>query len=130
MITGIRQQALGNSKKLKLVVCALCAMLFALCLPARAQQPKKVPRIGYLFGLSPSASTERVEAFRQGLRELGYVEGKNIVIEYRWADGKIDRLPGLATELVALNVAVIVTAGPSPTRYAKEATITVPIVMA
>ena len=72
----------------------------------------------------------RIEAFRQGLRELGYVEGKNIVIEWRYAEGKLDRLPALAAELVRLKVDVIVTAGPTATRAAKEATITIPIVMA
>ena len=72
----------------------------------------------------------RIEAFRQGLRELGYVEGKNIVIEWRYADGKLDRLPALAAELVRLKVDVIVTAGPTATRAAKEATVTIPIVMA
>jgi putative ABC transport system substrate-binding protein len=97
---------------------------------AEAQQPKKVARIAFLFGLSPSVSRDRMEAFRQGLTELGYAEGKNIVIEYRWAAGKIERLPALMAELVRLNVDVIVTAGPSPTRSAKEATATIPIVMA
>src|SRR6266545_6872867 len=67
---------------------------------AQAQQPTKIPRIGYLVGGSASATSGRTEAFRQGLRELGYVEGKNIVIEYRYAEGKLDRLPALATELV------------------------------
>jgi putative ABC transport system substrate-binding protein len=71
-----------------------------------------------------------IEAFRQGLRELGYVEGKNIVVEYRWAEGKIERLPNLATELVRLNVDIIVTASPTDTRAAKDATVTIPIVMA
>ena len=72
----------------------------------------------------------RIEAFREGLRELGYVEEKNIFIEYRYAEGKLDRLPALAAELVRLKVDVIVTAGPLPTRAAKEATSTIPIVMA
>jgi putative ABC transport system substrate-binding protein len=104
---------------------------FAMCgAVAEAQQPKKVPRIGYLFNTSPSAASARVEAFRQGLRELGYVEGKNIVIEYRHAEGKFDRLPSLAAELVRFKVDVIVTAGPLPTRAAKEATTTIPIIMA
>jgi putative ABC transport system substrate-binding protein len=71
-----------------------------------------------------------IEAFRQGLRELGYVEGKNIVVEYRWAEDKIERLPNLATELVRLNVDIIVTASPTDTRAAKDATVTIPIVMA
>jgi putative ABC transport system substrate-binding protein len=97
---------------------------------AQAQQPTKVPRIAYLHGASLAATTARNEAFRQGLRELEYVEGKNIVIEWRFADGKFDRLPALAAELVRLKVDVIVTAGPLPTRAAKEATTTIPIVMA
>ena len=105
-------------------------MLFALSFPAEAQQPTKIPRIGYLAAASPSANAARIEAFRQGLRELGYVEGKNIVIEYRYAEGKLDRLPALAAELVRLKVDVIVTGGPAATRAAKEATDTIPIVMA
>jgi len=83
-------------------------MLFALCIPAQAQQAKKVPRIGILFGGSSSRYSVRVEAFRQRLKELGYIEGKNIAIEYRYADGKADRLLSLATELVLLKVDVIV----------------------
>ena len=92
---------------------------------AEAQQPKKVPRIGYLSVSSPSAMSTRTEAFRQGLRELGYVEGKNIVIEWRSAEGKRDRVPSLAAELVRLKVDIIVTAGPPATRSAKEATVTI-----
>jgi len=106
------------------------AMLFALCSSAEAQQPAKVPRIGYLAGPSLSSMSARTEAFRQGLRELGYVEGKNIVMEYRYAEGKLDRLPALAAELVRLKLDVIVTGGPTPTRAAKAATSTIPIVMA
>jgi putative ABC transport system substrate-binding protein len=94
-----------------------------------AQQPKKMPRIGYLGSGTLSAGAARIEAFRQGLRELGYVEGKNIVIEYRYAEGKLDRDAALATELVRLKVAVIVTSGGLPTRAAKAATSTIPIVM-
>jgi putative tryptophan/tyrosine transport system substrate-binding protein len=105
-------------------------IIFAAAFTADAQQPTKVPRIGFLSGTSRSTISARVEAFRQGLRELGYVEGKNIVIEYRYAEGKFDRLPALADELVRLKVEVIVTAGPQPTRPAKEATSTIPIVMA
>ena len=97
--------------------------------PAEAQQPAKVPRIGYLGAASLAAIPKRIEAFRQGLHDLGYVEGKNIVIEYRWAEGKVDRLPALAAELVRLNVNVIVTGGPTNTRAAKLATSTIPIVM-
>jgi putative ABC transport system substrate-binding protein len=95
----------------------------------RAQQPKKVPRIGYLAAASASANAARIEAFRQGLHEPGYVEGKNIVIEWRFAEGKLDRLPSLANELVNLKVDVIVSGGPAVTRAAKEATSTIPIVM-
>ena len=105
-------------------------MLFALCGSADAQQPTKVPRVGYLLGVSPSAMAARTDAFRDGLRDLGYVEGKNILIERRSAEGKFDRLPALAAELVRLKVDVIVTAGPTVTRPVKEATSTVPIVMA
>ena len=108
---------------------ALTALLLALCASAEAQQPAKAPRIGFLGGSSSSAISARIEAFRQGLRELGYVEGKNIVIEWRYAEGKFDRLPALAAELVRLKVDVIVTSGPLPTRAAKEATVTIPIVM-
>jgi putative ABC transport system substrate-binding protein len=116
--------------KKKLTVLTLCAVLFALCYSAWAQQPKKIPRIGFLGASSPSAISARLEAFRQGLRELGYVEGKNIVIEYRYAEGKLDRLSALAVELVRLGVDVIVLAGPASIRPAKEATNTIPIVMA
>jgi putative tryptophan/tyrosine transport system substrate-binding protein len=105
------------------------AMLFALCFPVWAQQPTKVARIGYLGG-SSSTDTGRIDAFRQGLRELGYVEGKNIVIESRFTEGKPNRLAALAAELVHLKVDVIVTVGSNPTRAAKEATASIPIVMA
>ena len=108
----------------------LCAVLLALSLSADGQQPTSVPRIGYLSAPSLSASAARVEAFRQGLRELGYVEGKNIVIEWRSADGKSDRLLALAAELVRQNVDLIVTGGGAATRAAKEATSTIPIVTA
>jgi putative ABC transport system substrate-binding protein len=94
-----------------------------------AQQVKKVPRIGYLSAATPLAVLDRTEAIRQGLRELGYVEGKNIVFEWRYAEGKFDRLPALAAELVRLKADVIVTAGAQTTRFAKEATSTIPIVM-
>jgi putative ABC transport system substrate-binding protein len=104
-------------------------MLFALCSVSEAQQPGRIPRIGYLQVTASSAVAARTEAFRQGLRELGYVDGKNIMIEWRFAEGKADRLPALAAELVRLKVEVIVTSGPTVTRSAKEATVTVPIVM-
>src|SRR4030095_2333075 len=87
----------------KSVFClALCTMLFALCFPSQAQQPKKLPRIAYLSANSAVGQSANLKAFRQGLSELGYVEGKNILIEYRFADAKLDRLPALAAELVSL----------------------------
>jgi putative tryptophan/tyrosine transport system substrate-binding protein len=94
-----------------------------------AQPPKKVPGIGLLGGGSAAAIASRIDAFRQGLRDLGYVEGKTIVIEQMWAEGKLDRLPTLAAELVRLQVDVIVSAGPTVTRVCKETNITTPIVM-
>jgi putative ABC transport system substrate-binding protein len=103
--------------------------VLALSISAEAQQPEKIPRIGFLTATSLSAVAARTETFRQGLRELGYVDGKDIVIEYRYAEGKSDRLPALAAELVRLKVAVIVTSGASVTHAAKEATTTIPIVM-
>jgi len=105
------------------------AVLLAVGVIADAQQPKKLPRIGFLSAASSSAISARVEAFRQGLRELGYVEGKNIFIEWRFAEGKSDRLPSLAAELVRLKVDVIVAEAPTSTRSAKQATVTIPIVM-
>src|SRR5713226_5262497 len=115
--------------KKKVFCLALGALLLALSFQAEAQQPAKIPRIGYLIATSASTEKSRIEAFRQGVRELGYVEGKSIVIEWRYAEGKFDRLPSLAAELVRLKVDVIVTAGPAATRPAKEATSTIPIVM-
>ena len=96
---------------------------------AGAQLPKKVPRIGLLVATTRSAQLSRLEAFRQGLRELGYIEGQNITLEYRYAEGKLDRLSAFATELIELKVDVIVTSGPQATRPAKKATATIPIVM-
>jgi len=116
--------------KKKITVLTLGAMLFALCVSAEAQQPTKVHRIGYLVSAFPSSTPARIEAFRHGLRELGYVEGKNILIEPRYAEGKNDRLPALAAELVRLKVEVVVTTGTVVTRAAKEATGAIPIVMA
>jgi putative tryptophan/tyrosine transport system substrate-binding protein len=109
---------------------ALTALLLALSYSVSAQQPTKVPRIGYLTADSRSAQADvRADAFREGLRELGYVEGKNIVIEWRQAEGKLDRLPALAAELVRLKVDIIFTGGPTATRPVKDATTTIPIVM-
>jgi putative tryptophan/tyrosine transport system substrate-binding protein len=107
----------------------LSAMLLALCVPVSAQQPAKIPRIGYLNAGSSSDNAD-FNAFRQRLRELGYVEGKSIVIDSRNAEGNQERLNRFAQELARLNVDVIVTSGPIPTRWAKAATSTIPIVMA
>src|SRR5262249_3549019 len=114
----------------KIVIC-LPLTVFLLTLSfAEAQQAKKVPRIGFLHTASAAAISTRMEAFQQGLRELGYVEGRNIIIEYRYAEEKRNRLPALATELVRLKVDIIVTGAAVATRHAKEATVTIPIVMA
>jgi putative tryptophan/tyrosine transport system substrate-binding protein len=113
--------------KARILLYALPALIVTSIHLAEAQQPTKIPRIGYLIGAS--FIPVRSEALRQGLREFGYVEGKTIFIEWRSGEGKPDRLPALATELVRLKVDVIVTAGPVATRPAKEATSTIPIVM-
>src|SRR5258706_33757 len=97
---------------------------------AHAQQSGKIPRIGYITGTALSANSARTEAFRQGLRELGYVQGKSIVIEWRSAEGKADRLAALAADQVRLKVDVIVTGGPTSNGAAKKAKLTIPIVMA
>src|SRR6266498_747019 len=110
-----------------LVAAAMLILLNAR--PADAQQPKKVARIGYLTAASGAGSAHLTEAFLQGLRELGYVDGQNIVTEYRWADGNFERLPDLAAELVRLKVDVIVAAVTQASLAAKNATGTIPIVM-
>ena len=99
-------------------------------LAVEGQQAGKVPRIGFLGATSAFTERSRIEAFRRGLHELGYVEGENIVIEWRWAEGKFDRLPVLAAELVRLNVEIIVTGGSTSSGAAKKVTTTIPIVMA
>ena len=111
-----------------LLFCLLATIFLRTPVIAQAQQAK-IPRIGYLNALFPTTNPARIEAFRQGLRELGYVEGKNIFIEYRFAEGKVDRLPALALDLVRLKVEVIVTSASQETRAAKDATNTIPIVM-
>jgi len=108
----------------------VAALVLFFGVAAEAQQTAKVPRIGFLSSLSPSSITARTESFRQGLHELGYMEGKNIVIEWRYAEGNADRLKELAAELVRLKVDIIVTGGPAVNRPAKEATATIPIVLA
>jgi putative ABC transport system substrate-binding protein len=106
------------------------ALIFALCFSAEAEPQVRIPRVGFLSSLSSEAVANRVETFRQGLREFGYTEGKNIFIEWRYAEGKTERLPALAAELVRLKVDVIVTGGPAVNRFAKEATASIPIVLA
>src|SRR5262245_65032511 len=110
---------------------ALCSLLLALSFPAEAQQPAKVSRIGYLALAPLSTVSPRIEIFRQSLRELGYVEGKNMVIEYRHAEGKLDRLSALSAELVRLKVDVIVTGGGGGVNHtATDTNKTIPIVKA
>jgi ABC-type uncharacterized transport system substrate-binding protein len=116
-------------KKTGLLSVLFAVVPHAVAVMVQAQQPTKIPRIGFLNATSPSAIAARLETFRQGLRELGYVEWKNIVIEHRSAEGKTDRLPELAVELVRLKVDIIFSTGPQSTRAAKEATSTIPIVM-
>ena len=115
---------------LKMVSLTAAIWLLVAPLAGAAQQPAKVPRIGYLSPLSPSSDSTRIEAFRQGLRDFGYVEGQNIAIEYRYAEGKFNRLPDLAAELVRFKVDVIVVASTPGILAAKNATSTIPIVMA
>jgi len=105
-------------------------IVFALCSFAEAQQPKKVSRIGFLIGASASSYATRIDAFRQGLKELGYIEGQNISIEYRYAEGNPDRLSKLATELVRLKVDAIIASGERAARATAAATKTIPIIMA
>ena len=104
-------------------------IVVALCAPAGAQQAKKIPTIGFVALSSRSTLSPRIEGLRQGLHDLGYVEGKNIIIEYRFADEKFDRLPELVAELVRLKVDVLVSGGDIVTRLLKKATSTIPIVM-
>ena len=123
---GQRAKSEGEKLMRKTFFClTLGTMLYALCLPAEAQQLAKVPRIGVL---TPTFAVG-LEPFRQGLRDLGYVEGKNVAIEYRFAKGKLDRLPALAAGLVQLKVDIVVAVGGPSVQAAKKATETIPIVM-
>ena len=116
--------------KRKSTVLTLYALLFALCLAASAQQPKKIPRIAYLSNTDRASESARAEAIRLALRERGYIEGQNIATEYRYMEGKLDRATELAAELVRLKVDIIVVAGGmGPIRAAMNATKTIPIVM-
>jgi ABC-type uncharacterized transport system substrate-binding protein len=115
--------------ELQQVIILTLTVFITSCVSAQAQQPTKNPIIGYLSSASAFGTVFRTEPFRRGLRELGYTEGKNIAIEYRYAEEKLDRLPDLAAELVHLQVQAIVSAGPVNTRAAKQATKTIPIIM-
>ena len=115
--------------KRKIIVLTLSALLFALCSSADAQQPTKVARIGFLDNATASGTAVLVDAFRQELSKLGWIEGKNITIQYRFAEQKGDRLPGLAADLVRLKVDLIVVPGTGAASAAKNATTTIPIVM-
>lgn len=106
----------------------LCLLLLALGVPVKAQQPKKISRAGYLAGISVAADAPRLEAFRQGLRDLGYIEGENLIIEYRHSGGDFERLPALATELVGQKPDVLVAVTTNAALAAKKATTTIPIV--
>jgi putative tryptophan/tyrosine transport system substrate-binding protein len=108
---------------------ALSALLLALGVSAEAQQPAKMPRVGYLSGTDLQGSGSLLEGFRQGLRDHGYVEGKNIIVEYRFAEGKVDRIPSLVADLVQLNVDAIVSSNFIGIQAAKQATKTIPVVM-
>ena len=125
----MRHEAIGNRKKLKLVFHALCFLFFALCVFAEAQQPKKIAKIGYLGPGSSATGAHLLEAFRQGLRELGYVEGKTFVLEVRYGETRAERLPELARELVGLKVDVIVASTDVAIAAVKRETQTIPIVM-
>jgi ABC-type uncharacterized transport system substrate-binding protein len=117
-------------KRKHLLLSVIGAISMGLCSSASAQQPKNIPHVGYLTISSFSSNVARNDAFRRGMRELGYVEGKNIVIEWRSGEGKVERKSELVAELVRLRVDVLVTSGPTMTRAAQQATATIPIVMA
>ena len=130
MNAGMRHEATGNSKKATIFAVALCAILFAVCQSAEAQQPKKAYRIGYLSPVDAASESTRFEGIGLALRERGYIEGQNIATEYRYAEGKRNRYSELAAELVRLKVDIIVVAGAGRVpRAAKNATKTIPIVM-
>lgn len=129
MTIGNSQQPLGNSKKLKLLPYALCAMLFALCVSAQAQQPTKIFRIGFLDASTASGIAGLMHAFWQEMGRLGWNEGKNITVEYRFAEQKFERLPELAAKLVRLKLDLIVVAGTPSALAVKKATTTIPIII-
>jgi len=129
-VVSLQQRTEAKTVNSKFLAWLLGTFFLATAFLAEGQEPtKKVPRIGLLGSGSPSSHASQYEAFRQGLRELGYVEGKNILIEYRYAEGKFDRFPDLAAELIRLKVDVMVTGGSPGTRAAQQATRTIPLVM-
>ena len=124
---GLFSSARNPTSDFRLVIFVFCALLFALCSAASAQQPKTIPRVGILF--IGGHNQPHLEAFKQGLREHGYREGKNVFLEYRYAEGKVDRLSSLANDLVQLKVDVIVVTAELSARAARQATQTTPIVL-
>ena len=125
---GCQPKARTKTMEKRIVGIALGAILFALCSTGDAQQPLKIPRIGMLVNGTPSSHKFVIDEFQQGLRDLGYVEGKNFLLEVRYAEGKLDRLPELARELVEMSVEVIFTNATPGTVAVKQATSTIPIV--
>src|SRR5215510_9650913 len=119
---GLRAEPVNK----RVLVSFVAILILAVVQTVGAQQPKKVPRIGYVTVASRSTILARIDAFQQGMSDLGYVEGKNILIEWRFGDGKPDRLPALSEELMQLKVDVIITGGPISTRRAKEVTASIP----
>ena len=125
---AVGSQRSGASKSV--IGFATCALLLALCFPAEAQQSGKVPRVGYVASSGNSTDPgPSGQAFRQELQDLGYIEGKNILVEYRYIEGNPDRIPGLLAELLHLKVDILVATSPTAIRTAKQATTTIPIVM-
>jgi putative ABC transport system substrate-binding protein len=126
---GALEGSAARDTKTRNLLLAFLALLLALSLPSRAQPQARVRRIGFLGNSSPALEGNLIGPFREGLRELGYVEGKNLTIEYRWAEGKYERFPTLIAELAASNVEVIVTAGTPASLAVKKATTSIPLVM-
>src|SRR5436190_17557662 len=120
----------SETRNLKFRVLALNALFLAVCFSVQAQQPAKVWKIGVLVSTSRVLNASREDSLWQGLRQLGYVDGKNIIMEYRYADGQLDRLPQLAAELIELKVDLIIVSGTRAAVAAKQATSTIPIVLA
>ena len=129
VMSHTRENRKQTTMKPKSLFWLLATVLLTTAFPTQAQQPVKIPRIAYLTVAPLAANAARVEAFRRGLRELGYVEGKNIAIEWRSGEGKLKTEGELVAEAVRLKVDAIVTSGPTMTRAAKQATVTIPIVM-